>query len=134
MYKNTSKMKEFLISSIFSCVNVYAFVHSVCLLLVQLFKFGKVQTVDGFYYSLKCKEILTWYGIWWCCCIWNQCPHNSNIHIIHMGIQKGIDISLICNLFCYMQVSSAYCNKKKSYTYNKYFELSLKKYVLCIFS
>jgi hypothetical protein len=51
-----------------------------------------------------------------------------------MGIQKGIDISLICNLFCYMQVSSAYCNKKKSYTYNEYFELSLKKYVLCIFS
>jgi hypothetical protein len=24
--------------------------------------------------------------------------------------------------------------KKKSYTYNKYFELLLKKYVLCIFS
>jgi Ran GTPase-activating protein (RanGAP) involved in mRNA processing and transport len=45
MYKNTSKLKEFFISSIFSYVNLYAFVHSLCLLLVQLLKFGKVQTV-----------------------------------------------------------------------------------------
>jgi hypothetical protein len=53
---NPEKMKEFFISSIFSYVNLYAFVHSLCLLLVQLLKFGKVQTVDGFYYSLKCKK------------------------------------------------------------------------------
>lgn len=134
MYKNTSKMKEFFISSIFSYVNLYAFVHSLCLLLVQLLKFGKVQTVDGFYYSLKCKKFSLDMASG------GAAAFEINALIIPTSISytwvykrvltsvSSASSSAICRLAVPIVI------KKKSYTYNKYFELLLKKYVLCIFS